>query len=124
MIGGPLDTPRWPMAQERIKAFKDRFKVDAGPYGILMYDMVTFYFDALGAVKDPTDHKAIANTMGKLQKKTAAGMVAFDPDTHLAIQSADYIPVSFYQIWDGKGQLISPAKYAVSEFATPPWQSK
>ncbi len=123
-IGGPLDTPKWPLGQERLKEYRNRYKAEPGPYGIGLYDMMQFYFDALRQVGDPTKHKAIAQAIGKMKRDTAAGVLAFDPATHLAIQDVDHIPVTFYQIWDGKGILISPSKYAVGSFKPAPWMSK
>ena len=45
----------------------------------------------------------------------------FDPATHLAMQGDEYIPLTFFQIWDGERHLIAPANYAPHEFKLQPW---
>jgi branched-chain amino acid transport system substrate-binding protein len=42
----------------------------------------------------------------------------------VALQDAAHIPVTFFQIWDGKRVLVEPDKYANGEFKLPPWMSK
>jgi len=37
------------------------------------------------------------------------------------MQGDDYIPITFFQIWDGERTLISPAAYATGEFKIQPW---
>jgi len=82
------------------------------------------YFEALEKAGDPTDHRAIGKAIGEIKRPTAAGNLEFDPATHVALQSNDHIPVSFWQIQDGKRFLIEPDKYANGEFKLPPWMSK
>jgi len=48
----------------------------------------------------------------------------FDPKTHLAVQDDQHVPILFFQIWDGKRVLISPAQYSTGEFQLPPWMKK
>ena len=84
--------------------------------------MGLIYFDALEKVGDPTDHEAIGAAIGETSKETAAGFVEFDPATHVALQSNDHVPVSFWQIQEGGARvLIEPEKYATGAFITPPW---
>ena len=107
-----------------MKAFADKYGVASGVYGVGLYEMANLYFEALGKVKDPKDHKAIGMEIGKIKKETVAGNLEFDPETHVALQSNDHIPVSFWQINDGKRYLIEPSKYANGDFKLPPWMSK
>jgi branched-chain amino acid transport system substrate-binding protein len=79
------------------------------------------YFDAVRKAGDPSDHKAIEKALSETDKQIAAGRLKFDPATHLAMQGDDYIPITFFQIWDGERILISPAKYATGAFKTQPW---
>ncbi len=54
-----------------------------------------------------------------------AGNLEFDPATHVALQSNDHIPVSFWQLQDGGARvLIEPGKYATGDFLLPPWMTK
>ena len=83
--------------------------------------MVNIYFDALKKVGDPTDHAGDHEGARRDRQADRAGRLKFDPATHLAMQGDDYIPITFFQIWDGQRALISPAKYATGEFKLQPW---
>ncbi|MEN8211702.1 MAG: ABC transporter substrate-binding protein, partial [Thermodesulfobacteriota bacterium] len=84
MIGGPLNTPKWPLAKKRIDAYRARYNAEPGPYGIGLYEMMQFYFDAVRKVGDPKNHKAVAQAIGTMKKEIAAGVLSFDLSTHLA----------------------------------------
>jgi len=124
LIGGPLDTPGWPRGQELMRAYEDKYGVTSGAYGVGLYEMTNMYFKALEEVGDPKDHEAIGKAIGKIEADSVAGPIAFDPATHVALQSDDHVPVSFWQIWDGERVLIKPDKYANGEFRLPPWMEK
>jgi branched-chain amino acid transport system substrate-binding protein len=124
LIGGPLDSPKWPRAQTLLKGFKDKYGVDSGAYGVGLYEMTNLYFKALAEVGDPTKHEEIGKAIGRMQVDSVAGPIAFDPKTHVALQDDDHVPVSFWQIWDGKRILVKPDKYAAAKFRRPPWMSK
>jgi branched-chain amino acid transport system substrate-binding protein len=79
------------------------------------------YFMALQKVGDPRKHEEIAKAMGQLKFYSAAGPIEFDQTTHLAMQDDNHIPVTFFQIWDGKRYLIAPTKYGTGEFRLPSW---
>ncbi len=124
LLGGVIDSPKLPRAQELTARFKKKYGVETGTYGIALYEMLWIYFDALKKVGDPTNHKAIAAAIGETDKLCAMGQVKFDPKTHLTLQDDAHIPLTFFQIWDGKRYLISPAQYATGEFQLPPWMKK
>jgi branched-chain amino acid transport system substrate-binding protein len=124
LIGGPIDSPKWPRGQTLLKAYKDKYGVESGPYGVGLYEMTQLYFKALAEVKNPSDHAAIGAALGKQKADSVAGPIAFDPKTHVAVQDANHVPVTFFEIWDGKRVLVSPDKYANGEFKTPPWMTK
>jgi branched-chain amino acid transport system substrate-binding protein len=121
LLGGSLVSPKNPRAEEVGKKFKDKYGVESGTYGVALYEIVNVYNDALKKVGDPTDHAAIEKAIGETDKQTVAGRLKFDPATHLAMQGDDYIPLTFFQIWDGQRTLISPSAYAVGEFKPQPW---
>lgn len=121
LIGGPIDSPNWPRGQEIQKKFMDKYGVVPGVYGSALYEEATIYFMALEKVGDPKNHDAIGKAIGETKYDAAPGPVAFDPATHLAVQDDDHIPVTFWQIWDGKRALIAPTKYATGQFKLPPW---
>ena len=54
---------------------------------------------------------------------TASGNIEFDPETHVALQDDDHVPVTFWQLWDGERAMIKPDAYANGEFRLPPWMS-
>jgi branched-chain amino acid transport system substrate-binding protein len=124
LIGGPIDSPKWPRGQALLKAYKDKYGVESGPYGVGLYEMAQLYFKALAQVGNPKDHAAIGAAIGKQRAETVAGLIEFDPKTHVALQDAAHIPVTFFQIWDGRRVLVEPDKYANGEFKLPPWMSK
>lgn len=121
LLGGPLFSPKNPRADEVAKKFKDKYGVDSGTYGLALYEMVHVYFDALKKAGDATDHQAVMKALGETDKQTVAGRLKFDPATHLAMQGDDYIPITFFQIWDGNRTLISPTAYATGEYKPQPW---
>lgn len=124
LLGGVLDTPKWSRGPELLKKFEDLYGTKSGAYGVGLYEMTNIYFDALKKVGDPTDHEAIGKAIGQTDKKVAEGTIKFDPKTHLSIQGENYIPITFFQIQDGKRLLIRPAQYATGEFMLPPWMKK
>jgi branched-chain amino acid transport system substrate-binding protein len=124
LINAPLNSPGWPRGQELMAAYTERYGMESGVYGVGLYEMTNLYFEALAAVGDPTDRRAIAAAIGQISRPTVAGNLAFDPATHVALQSNDHIPVSFWQLQEGGARvLIEPAQYATGEFMLPPWMS-
>jgi branched-chain amino acid transport system substrate-binding protein len=121
LLGGVLNTPGNPRAAEVLDKFKTRWGVESGTYGAALYEQAYIYFDALEKVGDPTKRLDIAAAIGATDKQTAQGRVVFDPETHLARQGDDYIPIQFYQIWDGERLLFSPEKYKTGDFQQPAW---
>jgi branched-chain amino acid transport system substrate-binding protein len=121
LLGGPLATPKNPRAAEVADKYKAKYGMESGTYGAALYESVYVYFDALKKAGDASDHAAVMKALAETDKKIAAGRLKFDPATHLATQGDDFIPITFFQIWDGKRDLISPAQYATGEFKIQPW---
>jgi branched-chain amino acid transport system substrate-binding protein len=120
LAGAPIDTlPR----TQQIKAdFKEKYGVETGKYGVVLYESVMVYADALALVCDPSDRLAIGNAIGETNKLTAMGQLQFDPETHLAQTGAPgTFPYPIYQIQDGQLLLLSPDEYANGEFQLPSW---
>lgn len=124
MIGAPLDSPKWPRAPKLLAGYKAKYGVESGAYGVGLYEMTHMYFDALKKVGNPADHKAIGLAIGAASKESAAGVIKFDPKTHVALIGLDYVPTSFWQIQNGKRVMVGPSKYASGSFQTPPWFKK
>ncbi len=124
LIGAAIDSPKWPRGESLLKAYKEKYGVESGPYGVGLYEMTQLYFKALAAVGDPKNHAAIGAALGVQQADSVAGPIAFNPATHVALQDANHVPVTFFQIWDGKRVLVAPDKYANGAFKTPPWMTK
>lgn len=121
LLGGALDTPANPRANEVVSRYVDAYGNEPGFYGIALYEQTMLYADALEAVGDPADRLAIGEWIGAADKQTAMGRLRFDPETHLAVQGDDGIPLQFFQIVDGERILFSPDEYATGSFMTPPW---
>lgn len=124
LIGAPIDSPKWPRGQALLKAYKDKYGVESGAYGVGLYEMTQLYFKALTQVGDPKNHDAIGAAIGKLKLDSVAGPIEFNPKTHVALQDDSHVPVTFFQIWDGKRVLVGPEKYASGPFQTPSWIAK
>lgn len=121
LLGGVLNTPKNPRAAEVLEKYKAKFGNEPGTYGPALYEAVLIYAAALEKVGDPSDRTAIGAEIGKTDRQTAMGGMAFDPKTHLAVQSNAGIPIQFYQIIDGKRILFYPEQYATGEFVEPSW---
>lgn len=121
LIGGAIDSPGWPRGQEVQSGFTKKFGMAPGVYGSALYEEANIYFRALAKVGDPAKHEQIGKAIGAEVMDAAPGPVAFDPKTHLALQDDNHIPVTFWQIRDGKRVLVGPAKYAAGKFQPPPW---
>ncbi|MCB8881331.1 ABC transporter substrate-binding protein [Acidisoma cellulosilytica] len=121
LLGGVLTTPKLPLSAELLAKFKQKYGVESGTYGIALYEEMQVYFAALRKVGDPTNHGAIEAAIGATDMPTAEGHLQFDPKTHLAVQDDSHYPITFFQIWDGKRIMISPAQYATGDFQLPPW---
>lgn len=121
MLGGPVHTSSNPRADEIAEKYKAAFNVESGSYGVLLYEQVMVYAQALAKVGDPTKRQEIGVEIGKTDMQTAAGRARFDPTTHLAVQGNDGMPIQFYQIQDGNRVLFYPKQYADGEFKQPSW---
>jgi len=60
-----------------------------------LYEMAHFYFEALEQVGDPTMREDVVAAIGQISRDTVAGLLEFDPETRVALQSNEHIPVSF-----------------------------
>ena len=120
-LGGPVRAASNPRADEVIDKYKAAYNVEPGSYGVMLYEQVMLYADALGKVGDPSKRQEIGAEIGKADKQTAMGRTRFDPATHLAVQGKDGMPIQFYQIQDGNRVLFYPKEYAGGEFKRPVW---
>lgn len=121
LLGGMVQSPKNQLATDFQAKFNKEYGVETGTYGYTVYTSVMMYADALKKVGDPADTLAIGKALGESSTVAAIGKIEFDPATHLAKQGDDYLPIQFYQIWDGERVLIHPAKYATGEIQPAPW---
>jgi len=123
-IGATLDVPKHPRGQEVAAAYRAEYGVSSGAYGTSLYEMATIYFEALEEVGNPTDHTAIGQAIGRTKRPVISGFLEFDPETHVARQGNDNVPVTFFQIQDGKGVMIGPEKFKTGDFRRPDWMTR
>ena len=121
LLGGIIRSPKNTLANTFLELFMNEYGVDTGGYGYMLYLSVYAYTEALKIVGSPIDHTAIGNALGGLSLDSAIGTIKFDPATHLALQGDEYVPIQFYQLWDGERVLLNPDKFATGSVQMPPW---
>ncbi len=121
LIGGMIDSPKLDLAMQFKQKFTDKYGVEPSTSAAQCYTMVNIYAEALRKVGDPARHLEIGNAIGETDMMTVQGHMRFDSNTHLALQGDDLIPCLFYEIWEGKRNLVWPLQYATDEFRVPPW---
>jgi len=124
LLGGVIRSPKNEVANTFFELFKQEYGVDSGEYGYMLYNSVYIYTEALKIVGAPTDHLAIGKAIGELEIDSASGKIKFDPATHLALQGDEYIPIQFYQLWDGTRVLLNPERFSTGTIQMPPWVGK
>jgi len=122
-IGATLNVDAHPRGMEVFQKYVTEYGDEPGAYGPSLYEQATLYFEALKKVGDPTNRTAIGQAIGDIKRDVISGYLEFDPDTHIAKVGLDYIPVTFFQIQDGKGVMIGPDKYKEGDFVKPDWMS-
>ena len=121
MLGGPISASVRPRTKEIGDKYKAEYGYDSSIYGYIVYEMVYLYADMLRKVGDPKDYAKMSAELAATDKEMVHGRVKFDPATHLSIQGPGYLPIQFYQIWDGDRVTIYPKEYATGKSQTPPW---
>lgn len=124
MLGGPISAAVSERTTEISKKYTDKFGYDSSIYGYIVYEMVYLYADVLQKVGNPEDYAAMSAELAKTDKVMVHGRVKFDPETHLSLQGDEYLPIQFYQIWDGERITIYPKKYATGNSRLPPWMDQ
>ncbi len=110
-----------PRTQEITRKFEEAYDADPGIYGIALYEQVMLWAKAAEAVGDPTKRAEVGVALGETEEETSLGRIVFDPETHLAKVGDEFLPMTSYQIQDGKRVTISPPAYADGAFQAPPW---
>lgn len=121
MLGGPLSPQVSNLAKEIGEKYVAEYGYESSIYGYIVYEMVYLYADLLKEVGDPMDYAAMSAALAKTDKVMSHGRVKFDPETHLSMQGDDFLPIQFYQIWDGQRVVIYPEQYATGAVQTPTW---
>lgn len=123
-IGATLNVDAHPRGKEVSEKYQAEYNFAPGAYGALLYEQAWIYFDALAKVGDPADHDAIGKAIGATKRAIVSGYLEFDPATHVARYGNEFVPVTFFQIQDGKGVMISPDKFKAGDFITPAWMTQ
>lgn len=121
MLGGPISASVRPRTKEIGDKYKAEYGYDSSIYGYICYEMVYLYADILKKVGDPKDYARMSTELAATDKEMVHGRVKFDPATHLSLQGPGYLPIQFYQIWEGERTTIYPKEYATGKSQTPPW---
>lgn len=121
MLGGAIDSRE--DTQEISAKFEERFG-PGGYFSVAGYNAIHLYALCISLGNDPEDRPAIGECIGNLDVDTPSGRLAFDPETHLAIQGDDYMPTLFYQLQeDGTPAIIAPAAVSQAPFIYSPWMA-
>lgn len=124
-LGDAIQSENYPAAQDTLDHIREALGVqDVNNQAVILYEQMMLYAAALEKVGDPDKKLEIGAAIGESSTETTAGILEFDPKTHLAKFGDDFIPLQFQQIIDGERILILPEKYATGEFQTPPWYTK
>ncbi len=124
MLGGPISERVSERTLEIGKKYVDEYGYESSIYGYICYEMVYLYADVLKQVGNPEDYAAVSAALAKTDKVMVHGRVKFDPETHLSLQGGDYLPIQFYQIWEGDRVTIYPSQYATGDAKLPPWMAE
>ncbi|MBW8639045.1 ABC transporter substrate-binding protein [Hoeflea sp. WL0058] len=124
MLGGPISGEVRPRTKEIGEKYVEEYGYDSSIYGYIVYEMVYLYKDILEEVGDPMNYEAMSAALAKTDKEMVHGRVKFDPATHLSIQGDGYLPIQFYQIWEGDRITIYPQEFATGDSQTPPWMAE
>ncbi|MCK4814453.1 ABC transporter substrate-binding protein, partial [bacterium] len=92
-----------------------------GMYAYWTYDAFQIWLEAVKKVGDPFDYDAVCQAIRKTDYQGFIGRVVFREEDQSAIRGDEYIPLFWYQIWDGKDVAILPEKSKEGEFRLPPW---
>lgn len=124
-LGDPIHSEKYAPAQELFQHIRD---LNGGEIindqGIVVYEEMMLYADALKSVGDPDKKLEIGAYIGSSSTVTAMGTLKFDPKTHLAVYGDDLIPLQFLQIRNGERVTLLPGNIATGEFVAPPWYTK
>lgn len=123
MLGGPISGEVRPRTKEIGEKYKAEYGYDSSIYGYICYEMVYLYANLLAKIGDPMDYAAINAELAMTDKEMVHGRVKFDPKTHLSMQGEGFLPIQFYQIWEGERVTIYPAEFATGDSQTPPWMA-
>lgn len=121
LMGDIIPSSKSELAADFHKKFKAEYGIASGSYGCALRDSVYIYANALKKVGDPKDRLAIGRAIGETDMMTARGRVKFDHATHLAFGEDEFVPIMFYQIWEGERILLYPPRYSTGKFRMPPW---
>ncbi|MFJ5958978.1 ABC transporter substrate-binding protein [Paenarthrobacter sp. NPDC092416] len=113
--------PALPETKELTKKLTDKYQAEPSLYSFGLYEQVYLWADAVRAVGDPGKRSEVGVALGKLDTQTTLGRVHFDPATHLAVAGKDGIPMTYYQIQNGKRLNIAPEEFADGKFQRPEW---
>lgn len=101
--------------------FTEAYGREGGLYSVALQEAVELYKMAVCGVDDPTDHLAMGAWLGSAKMDSALGTIEFDPNTHLALQDPDHMPILFYQVGSqGERVLFWPDNYKDGDFRVPP----
>ena len=113
--------PETPLTLKEVDAYQKMFGSPPSTYSHVLYWNIHVYAQALAKVGNASRHMEIGRVIGETDMVTSHGRLKFDPQTHLAISGEDYIPLLFFQIWNGKHRVIYPPKFSNGKYRMPPW---
>lgn len=128
LSGIALPVAQNPVAQDLLDRFKLTYGVAPRSASITSYDKIMFWADAVRAVGDVTDHRAIAQYMRDVRWQAASGTGIWYVDEDQKVPTHPDLPPLFFQLQEGElvTIYIGTEKYVdwegtAYEFQVPPW---
>ncbi|MFH1136593.1 MAG: ABC transporter substrate-binding protein [Pseudomonadota bacterium] len=114
-----------PKFEEYKKRWKAKFGTDpAGLYAEATRDAFDIWAAAVEKAGCVDCYKKVAENIRETTYDGLAAAYKFDPRDQSIIQSDDYMPLVWNQIWDGRNVLTGGPKYKTAQYRKPPWIKK
>jgi branched-chain amino acid transport system substrate-binding protein len=96
-------------------------KEPAGMYAEATRDAFDIWVGAVEKTGCVDCYKNVADEILKTEFSGLAANYKFDPYDQSIVQSDEYMPLVWNQIWEGKNVKLAPSEYKQGQYQKPPW---